>query len=339
LADVVDSVHPGPARPLDLRALTVALETLKRRLDFASGPRDGDGPPEEILALRRATSALLDRLEGPERGTAEIGLAEYQRWLAEDFAGQWRRLQVAARPTPPTLGDLPDELRRKFIGKSGNLLLQVYSRLDLRDRPGQARFVEELRTVDSNVTGQPVVAYESTRLIERSFRFGLAYACALVAGIAALMIRRVRETALAMVPLILGTLWTVGAMQVAGLSFNLVNVWALPLIIGSAAEYGVNIVLRSLESGGQGGGTRLARSTVLGVALNGLTTMAGFGSLLVAHHRGVWSLGLLLVLGSAMTLTASLVVLPTLVRLGGQRLQSPAEDRAPATSRVTAVAS
>jgi hypothetical protein len=75
------------------------------------------------------------------------------------------------------------------------------------------------------------------------------------------------------------------------------------------------------------------------VALNGLTTMAGFGSLLVAHHRGVWSLGLLLVIGSAMTLTASLVVLPTLVRLGGQRLQSPAEDRAPATSRVTALAS
>jgi hypothetical protein len=339
LADVVDSVHPGPPRPLDLRALTVALETLKRRLDVASRPRDGDGPPEEILALRRATSALLDRLEGPERRIAEIGLAEYQRWLAEDFAGQWRQLQVAARPMPPTLGDLPDELRRKFIGKSGHLLLQIYSRLDLRDRSSQARFVEDLRTVDPDVTGQPVVAYESTRLIETSFRFGLAYAFALVAGIAALMIRRVRETALAMVPLILGTLWTLGAMQVAGVSFNLVNVWALPLIIGSAAEYGVNIVLRSLESRRQGGGPRLARSTVLGVALNGLTTMAGFGSLLVAHHRGVWSLGLLLVIGSAMTLTASLVVLPTLVRLGGQRLQSPAEDRAPATSRVTAVAS
>ena len=53
-------------------------------------------------------------------------------------------------------------------------------------------------------------------------------------------------------------------MQVAGLKFNLVNVWALPLIIGSAAEYGVNIVLRSLESRAHGGGPRLARSTVMG---------------------------------------------------------------------------
>ena len=336
LADVADSVHPGAPRPFDLRALTVALQTLKRRLDLASAPRGGQGPAEEILMLRRATVALLERFEGGERRSAEVALAEYQRRLAEDFTAQWRRLQTAARPTPLTLADLPAELRRKFIGKSGHLLLQIYSRLDLWDRAGQAHFVKDLRTVDPDVTGQPVVGYESTRLIESSFRFGLAYAFALVVGIAALMIRRVRETALAMVPLMLGTLWTVGAMRVAGLSFNLVNVWALPLIIGSAAEYGVNIVLRSVESRGEGGGARLARSTVLGVVFNGLTTMAGFGSLLVAHHRGVWSLGLLLVIGSAMTLIASLVVLPTLVRLGRQPLRSGAEELAPANSPVPA---
>jgi uncharacterized protein len=217
------------------------------------------------------------------------------------------------------------------------LLLQVYSRVDPWDRPSQARFVEELRTVDPDVTGQPVVAYESTWLIERAFHLGLAYAFALVAGIAALMIRRLRETVLAMVPLILGTLWTVGIMHLAGLKFNLVNVWALPLIIGSAAEYGVNIVVRSLELPAHGGGPRLARSTIMGVVFNGLTTLAGFGSLLVAHHRGVWSLGLLLVIGSATTLTVSLVVLPTLVRLRGERGRSVADDHSPAA--ITSAAS
>jgi predicted RND superfamily exporter protein len=73
------------------------------------------------------------------------------------------------------------------------------------------------------------------------------------------------------------------------------------------------------------------------VTLNGLTTMAGFGSLLVAHHRGVWSLGVLLVIGSAMTLTASLVVLPTLVRLA-DRLRSPAVDQRRAAAPVILVA-
>jgi uncharacterized protein len=315
LAQVADSIRLGAPRALDLRALTVALETLKRRMDVAGAHRGSETPPEEILVIARTTSALLEKLKGRERGAVEIALGDYQAQLAADFAEQWRRLHLATRPAPLTLGDLPEEMRRRFIGKSGRLLLQIYSRHDPWDYPSQARFVEELRTVDPDVTGQPVVGYESTLLIGSSFRLGLVYAFILVAGIAALMIRRMRETVLAMAPLILGTLWTVGIMQMAGLTFNLVNVWALPLIIGSAAEYGVYIVLRSLEAPEHGGGPRLARSTVMAVLFNGLTTITGFGSLLVASHRGVWSLGLLLVIGSVMTLAASLVVLPTLMRL------------------------
>ena len=179
--------------------------------------------------------------------------------------------------------------------------------------------MEELRTIDPNVTGQPVVAYESMRLVESACKEGLAYAFVLVAGIAALMIRRWRETALALVPLLLGTLWTIALMQAFGLRFNLVNVWALPLIVGSAAEYGLNIVLRDLESRTYGG-PRLARSTVMGVVFNGLTTIAGFGAMLVADHRGVWSLGLILAIGTTMALAASLVVLPTLMHVAHKRL-------------------
>jgi hopanoid biosynthesis associated RND transporter like protein HpnN len=328
LAQVTDSIRLGAPRPLDLDALTAALETLKRRMDLASARSSRDGAPEEILSMARATSSLLATIKGRERDPVEVALADYQARLAADFAQQWGRLQRASRPAPLALGDLPEEVRRKFIGKSGHLLLQIYSRLDVRDHASQARFVEELRTIDPDVTGQPVVAHESLRLIERAYREGMAYAVALVAGISALMIRRARATALAMVPLMLGTLWTVAIMQLAGLEFNLVNVWALPLIIGSAAEYGVNIVLRTLEPSAPGG-PRLARSTVMGVVFNGLTTMAGFGSLLVAHHRGVWSLGVLLVIGSAMTLTAALVVLPTLLHLGGERLRSPAANQGP----------
>jgi hypothetical protein len=50
---------------------------------------------------------------------------------------------------------------------------------------------------------------------------------------------------------------------------------------------------------------------------------------LLPLNQGVWSLGLLLVIGSAVTLTASLVVLPTLVGLGGPRPRSSAPNRPP----------
>jgi hopanoid biosynthesis associated RND transporter like protein HpnN len=333
LAAVVDSIPVGAVPPVDLAALIAALETLKRRTDLATARSGGDGPSEEILFIARATSALLARLTVPDRGAVEVRLGDFQKRLAGDFAEQWRRLQRATRPAPVTLVDLPEELRRKFIGKSGLLLLQIYSRLDVWERPGATQFAEELRTVDPDITGQPIVAYESMRLIEQAYWQGLAYAFALVAGIAALMIRRVRETGLAMVPMILGTLWMLAIMQVTGLKFNLVNIWALPLIIGSATEYGVNMVLRALESRAHGG-PRLARSTVMGVVFNGLTTIAGFGSLLIAQHRGVWSLGLLLVIGSTTTLIASLVVLPTLLHLA-DRVLSPASDPHPVATAAT----
>jgi predicted RND superfamily exporter protein len=330
VAEITDSIHVADAGALDLDALVAALETLHRRLALANAASGEAGARPELLVIARETSALLARLKTRDVKVVKATLTDFQARLARDFAQHWRQLQLAARPAPLTLGDLPEELRRRSVGASGHLLLQIYSRLDVWERAGQTQFVEELRTVDPNVTGQPVVAYESMRLVERACREGLAYAFLLVAGIAALMIRRWRETVLALVPLILGMLWTVALMQAFGLRFNLVNVWALPLIVGSAAEYGLNIVLRALESRTHGG-PRLARSTVMGVVFNGLTTIAGFGALLVADHRGVWSLGLLLAIGTTMILVASLVVLPTLMHLADQRRRTaPADQRASA---------
>ena len=302
VAAIVDDVVVGAPPRLDVDALIEALASLHRRLEQASDP------------TAAIASTLLGQLREGDRRLTEIALTDFQGRLASDFSEHWERLRQAVRPGPVTVAALPDVLQRKFVGATGRLLMQIHSREDIWERPGATRFVEQLRSVDPDVTGQPVVAYESMRMMERACRHGMVYAFVLVAGIAALMIRRLRETMIAMVPLLLGTLWTVGVMHLSGLRFDLVNVWALPLIIGSAAEYGVNMVLRALEARADGG-PLLPRSTVLGVAFNGLTTMAGFGSLLLAHHHGVWGLGLLLVIGTAVTLTASLVVLPVLLRL------------------------
>ena len=106
-------------------------------------------------------------------------------------------------------------------------------------------------------------------------------------------------------------------MWVFDLPFNLGNVFALPLIVGAAAEYGLNIVARFMESR-EHGGPLLARSTTTAVLVNGLTTMMGFGSLMLAAHRGIHGLGLLLTLGAASNLVAALVVLPVLLKLFGR---------------------
>jgi len=98
------------------------------------------------------------------------------------------------------------------------------------------------------------------------------------------------------------------------LKFTLGNVFGLPLILGAASEYGLNIVLRFVE-GRDHGGPLIARSTVMAVLINGLTNVVGFGSLMMAAHRGIFGLGLLLTLGTAASLISALVVLPVLLRM------------------------
>ena len=330
LATVADSIRPGPPR----RPGSAGAHPVARHPAAPHGPGESEGavprgPP------RRFSRSRAQR-PGFSRGSEGTSAAR-----SRSRSATTRRGSPRTSPSNGSGSSGPPGRRRSrsatFPRSCGGSSSARAGSCCSRSTPGSTSGIGQARSASSRSCGpsirtspaSPSSAYESTRLIERTFRMGLAYAFVLVAGIAALMIRRVRETVLAMVPLILGTLWTVALMQVAGLKFNLVNVWALPLIIGSAAEYGVNIVLRYLESPAHGGGPRLARSTVMGVVFNGLTTIAGFGSLLVAHHRGVWSLGLLLVIGSAATLAASLIVLPTLVHLAGEPLQSAGRPSGP----------
>src|SRR5438128_257620 len=149
--------------------------------------------------------------------------------------------------------------------------------------------------------------------MERAYKEGTLYAFALVGVLTALILGRGRETALAMISLALGTLWTVGLMFLFGLPFNLGNVFGFPLVLGAGAEFGLNVVLRYQE-GRQRGGPLLPRSTFLAVLFNGVTTVVGFGSLMTAAHRGIFGLGLLLTLGMIATLAASLIVLPVMLR-------------------------
>ena len=118
---------------------------------------------------------------------------------------------------------------------------------------------------------------------------------------------------LALLPLGMGVLWVIGLMPLVGLKFTMGNVFALPLLLGAASEFGLHLVLRHQEDGARGG-PLLARSMVLALLLNGLTHAAGFGSLLVADHQGIFGLGLLLTLGSVTITLATLLVVPAFLR-------------------------
>ena len=73
----------------------------------------------------------------------------------------------------------------------------------------------------------------------------------------------------------------------------------------------------------------LDRSTGQAITLASLTTMVGFGSLMISSHRGINSLGLLVALGVGSVLLASLTVLPSLLAVLAARAEKSGMDDGP----------
>ena len=330
-APLIAPIRVGRPTPVDLDQLLAALATLKRRLDIAGNEAPEGEARQRLRAVRDDLDRLLGKLRRTEREVSEPALTVLQRQVYRDFVQNFHRLQANLAPRRIGLNEVPDEMRRKFISPGGRFLLQIHPAVDIWDREGARRFVTELRAVDPDVTGTSIITYEAIRLMERAYVQGTIYAIVLVALITALTLRRWRETLLALSPLALGMIWTIGLMDFFDLKFTLGNVFGLPLILGAAAEFGSNIVLRFMEGQGHDG-PLIARSTVMAVLVNGLTTVVGFGSLMLADHRGIFGLGLLLTLGTATSLIAALIVLPVLLRMVEQMRRARRRRRAARTS-------
>ncbi len=313
-APIVGPVRVNRPLPVDPERLVTALETLKRRFDIAAGEAPPGDTQRELTRVAEDIGRLVVKLRQTDSGNVEASLALLQRQVYRDFVTSFQRLQNNLNPRMIGLADVPPEIKRKFISDRGRFLLQIHPAVNIWDRDGAARFVTDLRTVDPDVTGTPIITYEAIRLMERAAKQGTVYAIILVSGLTAVMLRRARETLLALSPLALGLVWTAGFMWVFDLKFNLGNIFGLPLILGAGAEYGLSIVTRFMEDR-EHGGPLIARSTVMGVLIAALTTLVGFASLMLADHRGIYGLGLLLTIGTITSMIAALIVLPVLLRL------------------------
>ena len=114
-----------------------------------------------------------------------------------------------------------------------------------------------------------------------------------------------------------------------GITLNPANIMLLPLVLGIGVTNGIHILNRFAEEQTP---SILAKSTGKAVLVSGLTTIAGFGSLLLAEHRGISSLGLVMAIGVATCMFAGLTFLPALLnvmlRRGGPGKNEPSSDNA-----------
>jgi len=258
--------------------------------------------------LERVRDSL--RRKGPEECYQAI--ATFQQRAAGDLLTRLHALAGVADPSPPALADLPPSLVERFVGSSGRHLLKIYGRGDIWNFESLEKFVRDVRSVDPRATGNPVQAYEGSREMKRSYEQAGLYSLVVILAVLWLDFRSLKHSLLAALPLGLGMLQTFGLMGLVGIDLNAANLIGVPLILGIAVDYGVHIMHDALERPGP---YRMSASTANSVLVDALTTILGFGALMVASHRGLESLGRLLTLGVTTCTLTSLVFLPALLNL------------------------
>jgi hopanoid biosynthesis associated RND transporter like protein HpnN len=270
---------------------------------------------QQLVSLQHAIDELRkEMLKGnaSQVQSNSLKLASFQQALFDDVHDTFEALQNQDSSGPLRIQDLPPALRDRFIGVTGKYLIMVYPKEDVWKRENQKKFIDDVQKIYPAVTGTPVQLYYYTESLRSSYVEAAYYSLAAIALLVFIHFRSPLSLALALVPVAVGFLWLGGIMGYFGIPLNPANIMTLPLVIGIGVTNGIHILNRFAEEQTP---NILARSTGKAVLVSGLTAIAGFGSLILAQHRGIRSLGCIMSAGLATCMIAGLTFLPALLNL------------------------
>ncbi|MDH3732483.1 MAG: MMPL family transporter [Gemmatimonadota bacterium] len=239
-------------------------------------------------------------------------VAALERALLGGLTGRIAQLRQAELAGPVAVGDLPAELRHRWIGANGRYRVEIVPAVVLIDNEPLREFVDGVREVVPDATGSAVGELETGRVAVGAFRAALGTAGLVTVVLLLLLQRNLRVVVYVAGPLLVAGLWTAGLTGWLGMPFNFANVIALPLLLGVGVDNGIHMVHQA-RVGRHDRRDPMNASTSRAVLFATLTTMASFGNLAFAVHVGMASMGSLLSLGMTCVLVATLVFLPALM--------------------------
>lgn len=219
-------------------------------------------------------------------------------------------LEPLAALSGKTLAQLQEGLPT-MVSDQGGWAVFAYPRENIWEPGPQRAFTQAMLAIDPRATGLPILGQFMIERSLRAFRIAALLGGALVLLLIYLDFRDWRLTTLSALPTAATAVALPFLMRAAGLSFNPLDMMALPIVLGVAVDEGVHLVHRFREEGGD-----LAR-TLAGagrsVILTASTTILGFAFLIFTEHRGLSSFAAAVTLGVAAALVYSLLLLPPLL--------------------------
>ncbi|MEJ0064552.1 MAG: hypothetical protein WDM85_03315 [Caulobacteraceae bacterium] len=221
LADFVpDDQGPKLASIADAASL---LDIALNPIVVAPPPSDADVVRSLVATGHDAASAearrlatALDRLaNAPPQMRAKATAT-----LMTPFATVLTQIQNALAAGPVTLQTLPPELVRDWITADGRARVSISPKGNADDDAVLGRFIDAVTPVAPGVTGTPIGIREGGRVVVRAFLEAGALSFVAITALLFLVLRRVRDVAITMAPIVLTGLLTLGSCVLIGQPLN-----------------------------------------------------------------------------------------------------------------------
>jgi len=210
----------------------------------------------------------------------------------------------------------------------------------------------------ATLTGMSVLGHDTEAEVRRELPRLFGFASALVVAYLLVHFRSPRDTVLSVLPTAFSFVLLLAVMRLAGQKLNMMNLVALPLLIGMDVDYGIFLVSLARSARAAGADAAAVRERIVSelgtgcyaVAMCAATTVLGFGSLVTTSVPAVRSLGFVVGVGVIACLFATLFVLAPLLLLRAGRAtpgvmqteegvaaRAPGPTASPAPARAEAV--
>ena len=287
-----------PAAPVTTEQMRMAALSALAQIEPALPKLPKDHPLAAIAGDLRALAKAPDAV-----------LHAANEALTRFLPMQLTNLRTALSAEPVTLANLPDDLARDWRLPDGRVRVQVVPTPAARTSAGLRAFVAEVTRIAPDAGGSAVTIQATSATITGAFRSAAIGALIAIAVILFATLRRPRDVALVLAPLLLSALLTLLIAVLLPLPLNFANIIALPLLLGVGVSFNIYFVMNWRA----GQGNPLGSATARAIVFSALTTGSAFGSLALSGHPGTASMGTLLLISLGCTLLASLVFIPALL--------------------------
>jgi uncharacterized protein len=317
--------------PTQQREKIALISDAANLMDLTLNPLEVATPPtdaEVIDSLKRAAQKLRRVSTADASFRAEIlrladefdtlaggspaARAKAEQMLIPGLVITLGQIRDLLQPVPVSIATLPPELLRQWQTPDGRARVSVSPRGDSNNDAVLRRFVTAGLKIAPDATGTAIYLQAYARAVVNAFIEAGALSFIAICGLLLVALRRVRDVAITMAPIVLTGLLTMGTCVVIGQQLNFANIIALPLLFGIGVAFHIYFVMAWRS----GGSHLLTSSLARGVFFSALATATGFGSLWASSHPGTASMGKLLMISLVWTLASALLFQPALMGPG-----------------------